>query len=56
MLAPLLRSGTVSRQDELSIRVALAEAWLLQDDLVQAAAALGRTPDTLRDKISDGQL
>jgi DNA-binding NtrC family response regulator/tetratricopeptide (TPR) repeat protein len=56
MLAPALRSGTLSRQDELSVRTALAEAWLLQDDLVQAAAALGRTPDTLREEISDGQL
>ena len=56
LLAPALRAGTLSRQDELSIRAALAEAWLLQDDLVQAAAALGRTPDTLREKISDGQL
>jgi DNA-binding NtrC family response regulator/tetratricopeptide (TPR) repeat protein len=56
LLAPVLRSGTLSRQDELSVRTALAEAWLLQDDLVHAAAALGRTPDTLREKISDGQL
>src|SRR6187397_222301 len=56
VLAPALRSGTLSRQDELSVRIALAEAWLLQDDLVQAAAALGRTPDTLREQISDGQL
>jgi DNA-binding NtrC family response regulator/tetratricopeptide (TPR) repeat protein len=56
LLAPALRSGALSRQDELSMRAALAEAWLLQDDLVQAAAALGRTPDTLRETISDGQL
>ena len=56
LLAPVLRSGTLSRQDELNVRVALAEAWLLQDDLVQAAAVLGRTPDTLREPISDGQL
>jgi DNA-binding NtrC family response regulator/tetratricopeptide (TPR) repeat protein len=56
ILSPLLRSGTLNRQDELTVRASLAEAWLLQDDLTQAAAALGRTPDTLRDRISDGQL
>jgi DNA-binding NtrC family response regulator/tetratricopeptide (TPR) repeat protein len=56
LLAPVLRSGTLNRQDELTARAALAEAWLLQDDLTQAAAALGRTPDTLREQISDGQL
>jgi len=56
VLAPVLRSGTLSREDELNVRAALAEAWLLQDDLTQAAAALGRTPDTLREQISDRQL
>ena len=56
ILAPVLRSGTLSREDELSVRVALAEAWLLQDDLVQASSALGRTPDTLRETLSDRQL
>jgi DNA-binding NtrC family response regulator/tetratricopeptide (TPR) repeat protein len=56
LLTPLLRAGSLSRQDELTVRAALAEALLLQDDLVQAAAALGRSPDTLRETISDGQL
>jgi DNA-binding NtrC family response regulator/tetratricopeptide (TPR) repeat protein len=56
LLAPVLRSGTLNRQDELTVRASLAEAYLLQDELTQAAAALGRTPDTLRDKLSDGQL
>jgi DNA-binding NtrC family response regulator/tetratricopeptide (TPR) repeat protein len=56
VLAPLLRSGTLNRPDELTVRAALAEAYLLQDDLTQAAATLGRTPDTLRDQLSDGQL
>src|SRR5918998_133743 len=55
-LAPLLRSGTLSREDELEVRAALAEAWLLQDDLVQAAAALGRPPDALREALPDAQL
>ncbi len=56
MLAPALRSGSFSREDELSIRAGLAEAWLLQDDLTQAAAALGRTPDTFKEKVTDRQL
>jgi DNA-binding NtrC family response regulator/tetratricopeptide (TPR) repeat protein len=56
MLAPVLRSSTLSRDDELALRSALAEAWLLQDDLDQAAAALGRPPDTFRDTVSPGRL
>jgi tetratricopeptide (TPR) repeat protein len=56
LLSPLLRSGSLAREDELAVRIALAEAWLLQDDLVQAAAALGRQPDTLRDQIPDALL
>lgn len=56
LLAPLLRTASLNREDDLSVRTALAEAWLLQDDLVQAAAALGRPPDTLRETIPDAQL
>jgi DNA-binding NtrC family response regulator/tetratricopeptide (TPR) repeat protein len=56
LLQPVLRGGSLSREDEFAVRAALAEAWLLQDDLVQAAAALGRPPDALRDRISDAQL
>ena len=52
---PLLR-GSLTREDELAVRASLADAWLLQDDLVQAASALGRPPDALRDAISDAQL
>ena len=37
VLAPLLRSAVLSREDDLAVRSALAEAWLLQDDLDQAA-------------------
>ena len=55
MLAPVFRSGTLSREDELSVRATLAEACLLQDDLVQASSTLGRTPDALRDDSSDRQ-
>ena len=56
LLTPVLRAGALSREDELSVRTALAEAWLLQDDLTRAASVLGRTPDSIRDPISDARL
>jgi DNA-binding NtrC family response regulator/tetratricopeptide (TPR) repeat protein len=58
LLQPSLRSGNLAREDELAVRAALTEAWLLRDDLDEAATALGRTPDTFRDSdsISDGKL
>ena len=56
LLTPVLRTGALSREDDVSVRTALAEAWLLQDDLTQAATALGRTPDSIRDPISDARL
>jgi hydrogenase-4 transcriptional activator len=56
LLAPMLRPGSLAREDEFALRSALAEAWLLQDDLAQAAATLGRPPDSLRESISDAQL
>ncbi|MBI4885465.1 MAG: sigma 54-interacting transcriptional regulator [Acidobacteria bacterium] len=56
LLAPLLRPGTLSRDDEIGVRTALAEAWLLQDDLTQASAALGRPPATIREPTSDARL
>src|SRR5262245_35069763 len=46
----------MTREGELAVRSALAEAWLLQDDLDQAATALGRAPDTFRDAVSAGRL
>jgi DNA-binding NtrC family response regulator/tetratricopeptide (TPR) repeat protein len=55
-LSPLLRSGGLNREDEVTVRSALTEAWLLQDDLVQASAALGRPPDTHQEKVSDAHL
>jgi DNA-binding NtrC family response regulator/tetratricopeptide (TPR) repeat protein len=51
MLAPALRTSGLTRDDELSVRSMLAEAALLQDDLDQAASALGRPPDTFRDTV-----
>jgi len=56
LLQPALRGGSLNRDDELGVRAALAEAWLLQDDLTQASSALGRRPDTLREPASDSTL
>jgi DNA-binding NtrC family response regulator/tetratricopeptide (TPR) repeat protein len=56
MLAPALRSSTLNREEELALRSTLAKAWLLVDDLDQAASALGRPPDTFRDTVSSGRL
>ena len=55
LLGTALRAGTLPREDEIAVRTALAEAWLLQDDLAQAGAALGRPP-TVREPISDARL
>src|SRR5204862_612624 len=56
LLAPALRSSALTRDEELSVRSMLAEAALLQDDLDQAATALGRPPDTIRETVSHGRL
>ncbi len=56
LLAPALRSSTLSREEELALRASLAEAWLLQDDLEQATLTLGRTPDTYRETVSAARL
>ena len=50
-LGQILRSSAITREDELSVRATLAEAWLLQDDIDQASAGLGRPPDTLRETV-----
>jgi hydrogenase-4 transcriptional activator len=52
VLGPLLRTpSSLTREDELSVRVMLAESYLLQGDLAQAGTALGRAPDTLREPL-----
>jgi len=45
LLIRALRQPGLPRDDQIQIRCALAEAWLLQDDLRQASEALGRPPD-----------
>jgi DNA-binding NtrC family response regulator/tetratricopeptide (TPR) repeat protein len=55
LLAPLLRApSSFTKEDELSVRVMLAESYLLQGDLAQAGTVLGRSPDTLRDHLPPG--
>ncbi len=56
MLASSLRSSSLTRDEELAVRSMLAEAALLQDDLDQAASALGRPPDTFRDTVPSRRL
>jgi hydrogenase-4 transcriptional activator len=56
LLVPVLRSSTLTHDEQLAVRCTLAEAWLLQDDLEEAAAALGRSPDTFRDTVPAGRL
>ena len=52
LLAPLLRNpSALTREDELGIRVMLAESYLLQGDLAQAGTILGRSPDTIREPL-----
>ena len=52
LLAPLLRApSSLTREDELNVRVMLAESYLLQGDLAQAGTALGRAPDALREQL-----
>jgi hydrogenase-4 transcriptional activator len=55
LLAPLLKRGGLPRDEQVQIRCALAEAWLLQDDERQAAEALGRPPEA-RERLDPAQL
>src|SRR5688500_10580080 len=55
LLAAALRRTDISRDDRAQIRCALAEAWLLQDDVKQAAEALGKEPDA-RERLNPARL
>ncbi len=55
-LAHALNAPGLRREDELAVRCALAEAWLLRDDINQAATLLGRPPDVLRERIPPARL
>ena len=56
LLAPPLRSTTLTRDEELAVRCMAAEAALLHDDLDGAVTALGRPPDTFRETVRPGVL
>ena len=45
LLVRALREPHLNRDEQILVRCALAEAWLLQDDLRRATEALGRPPD-----------
>jgi hydrogenase-4 transcriptional activator len=56
LLAPLLQTRTMKRQDELVVRAALAEACLMQGEPTQAGTVLGRPPDQIRDPLPSALL
>ena len=51
ILTQALKSSGVKHEDEIGLRCALAEAWLMGDDVTQAVAILGRPPDSPRDNL-----
>jgi len=55
LLVPALKKPDVSRDETAQFRCALAEAWLLQDDLEKAAAALGEPPEG-RERLNPARL
>lgn len=54
LVRALKRSG-LSREEQIQIRCALADAWLLQDDIRQATEALGRPPEA-RERLDPARL
>ena len=55
LLTRALKRPGLTRADETLVRAALAEAWLLQDDMRQAAEALGPQPEG-RDRLDPARL
>jgi hydrogenase-4 transcriptional activator len=55
LLSKALKQTGLRREDQIQIRCALADAWLLQDDLRQATDALGRPPDA-RERLNPALL
>ena len=51
ILTQALKSSGFKQEDELGLRLTLAEAWLMADDIAQAAAILGRPPDSAREDL-----
>jgi DNA-binding NtrC family response regulator/tetratricopeptide (TPR) repeat protein len=51
VLTQALKSSGLKHEDQVGLRCALAEAWLMGDDVAQASSILGRQPDPLRDDL-----
>ncbi len=56
VLTQALKSSGLKHEDQVALRCTLAEAYLMGDDLAQAAATLGRPPDSPRDDLSPALL
>ncbi|MCA1560011.1 MAG: sigma 54-interacting transcriptional regulator [Acidobacteria bacterium] len=54
-LVRALKQPGLRREGQIQMRCALAEAWLLQDDLRQAADALGKPPE-VRERLDPARL
>ena len=48
VLTQALKAPGLKHEDQVGLRCTLAEAWLMGDDVAQAAAILGRPPDSPR--------
>jgi DNA-binding NtrC family response regulator/tetratricopeptide (TPR) repeat protein len=55
LLVRALKQPGLSRDEQVQIRCALAEAWLLQDDVRQATDALGKPPEG-RERLDPARL
>jgi hydrogenase-4 transcriptional activator len=55
ILVRLLKRAGLTRDEQIQIRCALAESWLLQDDIRQATDALGRPPEA-RESLDPARL
>jgi DNA-binding NtrC family response regulator/tetratricopeptide (TPR) repeat protein len=55
LLVRALRQPNLTRDEQVQIRCALAEAWLLQDDVRQAIDALGNPPEG-RERLDPARL
>ena len=55
LLVRLLKKPGLPRDEQIQLRCALSEAWLLQDDVRQATEALGRPPEA-RERIDPARL
>jgi len=56
LLLRALRQPGLHRDEQIQIRCALAEAWLLQDDVRQATEALGQAPEGREQRLDPARL